>query len=266
MDFDEIIGRIGKLFFFISTLFIVSISLAGILYTDSFARTLGFNFSMFDVNSYTFFTQVLISDQYQVLGNGVVALTFIISFFCAFPRSLLLVSDLLYLVGLFFILLLPRSFFIFLLLVVSPFFLPFFLILITVFAVFVKVTENNFIMNGLKKVNLKLVENGHYKKIKIREQHTESSYLKATIMFVMVGYLVVLWLSWIVGIGAHGKKHADLYLKSQEYKSIQLIDKTKLNGVLVTKVKNGYLFVLKENNKDNLKASFIPDNVIFRID
>ena len=72
MEFDGILGRIGKLFFFVSTLFIVSISLAGIIYTHSFATAIGFDFSFFDLDIYTFFTQVLVSDEYHILGKGIV--------------------------------------------------------------------------------------------------------------------------------------------------------------------------------------------------
>ncbi len=88
MNIDEVFGRLAKFFFFISTLFIVSISLGGILYTDSFAQALGFNFSIFDLNVYTSFTQVLVSDQYNVFANGIVITIFIMSFIFVYPKSL----------------------------------------------------------------------------------------------------------------------------------------------------------------------------------
>lgn len=266
MDFDEILGRIGKLFFFFSTLFIVSISLAGILYTDSFAKELGFNFSMFDLNAYTFFTQVLISDRYQVLGYGMVSLVFIISFICVYPKSLLLVYDLFFVLGLHLLLLIPKSFFVFVFLMISPFLLPFLLIVLILVAVGIKIEHSNFIKEKWKKINLSLNKNEHYKKINNRKHHSESSYLKATIIFIIVASSLQLWLSWIVEVGQEGKKHAKVFLESQSYKTLMLTNNTTLKVVLVVKVKNGYLVVLNEDNKNKEKASFIPDNVILRID
>ncbi|MDY6459454.1 hypothetical protein, partial [Acinetobacter faecalis] len=102
---------LGKFFFFISTLFIVSISLGGILYTDSFSQTLGFNFSLFDLNAYTSFTQVLVSDQYNVFAKGIVVAIFIMSFIFVYPKSLLLVYDLLVILVSYIYCALPSKFF-----------------------------------------------------------------------------------------------------------------------------------------------------------
>ena len=56
------------------------------------------------------------------------------------------------------------------------------------------------------------------------------------------------------------------FLDSKEYKTLYLTNNTKRRVVMVSKVKNGYIFVLNENNKNKTKASFIPDSVILRID
>lgn len=260
------LGRIGKLFFFFSTLFIVSISLAGILYTDSFSRELGFDFSMFDLNAYTFFTQVLISDKYQVLGYGVVGLIFIISFVCVYPKSLLLVYDLFFILGLYLLSLLPNSFFLFIFLMFSPFLLPLLLIILILLALVIKIEESNFIKDKWRKINFSLDKNEHYKKINERKNHNESAYFKAIIVFIVMASSLKLWLSWIIDVGQQGQVHAQKHLDSTKYKTLYLTNNTKLKVVMVSKVKNGYIFVLNENNKNKEKASFIPDNVILRID
>ena len=78
--------------------------------------------------------------------------------------------------------------------------------------------------------------------------------------------LLLLWLHSMNQIGTQGTNHANIYFISQENKSIQLTNNSSLKGVLVSKVKGGYLFVLNNNNSFSAKASFISDNVILRID
>jgi len=77
---------------------------------------------------------------------------------------------------------------------------------------------------------------------------------------------VQLWCGWILGIGKQGEKHAKIYLKSKNYKTVVLTNNIKLKVVLVGKVRNGYLFVLHENNENRNKATFISDSAILRID
>lgn len=141
MNIDEVFGRLGKFFFFISTLFIVSISLGGILYTDSFAQALGFNFSIFDLNVYTSFTQVLVSDQYNVFANGIVITIFIMSFIFVYPKSLLLVYDLLVILVSYIYCALPSKFFLLLFLVISPFLLPLFFLTLVLVSIVLKLRE-----------------------------------------------------------------------------------------------------------------------------
>ncbi|MBP5992528.1 MAG: hypothetical protein KA518_01120 [Acinetobacter sp.] len=266
MDLESILGRIGKLFFFISTVFIISISLAGILYTDSFARELGFNFSLFDLNSYTFFTQVLISDKYQVLSKGVVTLIFIVSFICVYPKSLLLVYDLLFVVGLYLLLILPKSLLKLLLLMITPFLIPLLLVVLVFIAIVIKVADSNFIKEKWRKVNLSLDKNTHYQKVKKRESRVFSEYIKATVIYGFLATFLYLWLFWIVEVGKQGKPHAQKYLESNQFSTLYLTNGTQNKVVLISKVKNGYLFVLNESNKNKTKASFVPDSVILRID
>ncbi len=45
-----------------------------------------------------------------------------------------------------------------------------------------------------------------------------------------------------------------------------LTNNIKLKAVLISKVKNGYLFVLHEDGKNNNKATVISDSAILRID
>ena len=266
MDLNEVLGRISKFFFFISTLFIISISLAGILYTDSFARELGFNFSVFDLNAYTFFTQVLISDRYQIVAKGLVGLIFIVPFICAYPKSLLLIYDLFVAIGIYIFLALPKSLFKFLLLIISPFLIPILLLILVFMACAIKISECNMLKKKLREVNFKINKNKHYQIIKQRENHVYVAYIKALLIYGVLAIFLYLWMIWIVDVGNQGSPHAQKYLMSDQYSVIYLTNGTKSKGVLVSKVKNGYLFVLNENAKNKSKASFISDSVILRID
>lgn len=55
-------------------------------------------------------------------------------------------------------------------------------------------------------------------------------------------------------------------LRIPNYKAVMLTNNTKLKAVLISKVKNGYLFVLHEDGKNNNKATVISDSAILRID
>lgn len=266
MNIDDILGRIGKFFLFISTLFIASISLAGILYTDSFARKLGFNFSLFDLNAYTSFTQVLVSDRYNVFGNGIVITIFIMSFIFVYPKSLLLVYDLLVILVSKIYCALPSKIFLLLFLVISPFLLPLFFIILVFVSITLKLNELDCLKKRWKEVHLKLEGNEYYKKSDKRISFNFLSYIKATFLFVLMTLFLQLWIGWILDIGNQGKEHADKYLTSENYKTVILVSKQRVDGVFVSKVKNGYLFVLKGENGNNKKASFISDSAILRID
>lgn len=266
MNIDEVLGRLGKFFFFISTLFIVSISLGGILYTDSFSQSLGFNFSLFDLNAYTSFTQVLISDQYNVFAKGIVITIFIMSFIFVYPKSLLLVYDLLVILVSYIYCVLPSKFFLLLFLVISPFLLPFFFLILVFVSIVLKLKELNSLKEICREVNLKLEKNEYLKKSDKRIPSNFSSYIKASLVFVLIALPLQLWCGWILEIGKQGEKHAKNYLKSPNYKTVVLTNNIKLKAVLVGKVKNGYLFVLNENNKNRNQATFISDSAILRID
>lgn len=266
MNIDEILGRLGKFFFFISTLFIVSISLGGILYTDSFSQTLGFNFSLFDLNAYTSFTQVLVSDQYNVFAKGIVITIFIMSFIFVYPKSLLLAYDLLVILVSNIYYVLPSKFFLLLFLVISPFLLPLFFLILVLVSIVLKLREFNCLKKICREINLKLEKNEYYKKSDKRIPSNFPSYIKASFLFVLMALPLQLWGSWILGVGKQGEEHAKIYLKSPNYKTVMLINNTVFNAVLVSKVKGGYLFVLHENGKNNNKATFISDSAILRID
>ncbi|MDY6457911.1 hypothetical protein [Acinetobacter faecalis] len=91
-------------------------------------------------------------------------------------------------------------------------------------------------------------------------------FFKAMFLYLIMIYIFLFWIYWNVDVGEQGKKHAQTYLKSTNYKTVVLINDTKLKAVLVSKVKSGYLFVLNENGKNNNKATFISDSAILRID
>ena len=103
-------------------------------------------------------------------------------------------------------------------------------------------------------------------KVNQRQHQKEFSYLKVTPFYTVMVLLLLLWLHWMNQIGTQDTNHANIYLISQENKSIQLTNNSSLKGVLVSKVKGGYLFVLNNNNSFSAKASFISDSAILRID
>ena len=204
-------------------------------------------------------------------------LLFIIPFIYVYPSSLILVFDLICLMGLYFFKIIPKSFFLFICLMISPFILlmvltVFLLILLlspvifTVIFIIKKVKIDRCVRERFKNINVELDNNQLYHKISNRINQTQSSYLKAATLYFVSAFLLILWLHWIVEIGSQGANHANIYLNSQENKSIKLTDNSILNGALVGKVKGGYLFVLNNNNSCTAKASFISDSAILRID
>ncbi|MDY6458044.1 hypothetical protein, partial [Acinetobacter faecalis] len=96
MDVDVVLARIGKLFFFVSTLFIISISCAGGLYIESFAEELDVKYSVFEMNFNNLFLNVFIADQFQILLKTVLIVIAIVSFVYVYPKSLMLFYDFMY--------------------------------------------------------------------------------------------------------------------------------------------------------------------------
>ncbi|MDY6460848.1 hypothetical protein [Acinetobacter faecalis] len=158
------------------------------------------------------------------------------------------------------------NFFFFIFLVISPFLLPLFFLILVLVSIVLKLREFYCLKKICREVNLKLEKNEYYKKSDKRIPSNFSPYIKATFLFVLMALPLQLWSNWILSVGKQGEKHAKIYLESPNYKAVMLTNNTKLKAVLISKVKNGYLFVLHENGKNNNKATFISDSAILRID
>lgn len=249
------------------TFFTISISFAGLMYIDGLAHTLGFDVSLFDLNFYDFFIYVVISDNLNVFPVFILSLAIAISF-VLYPKAIIFVYDFTYI---FFIYLWnffggSKKIVPFFLIFISPFLIFLFFICLIFYAVILKLNELKLFKNYFLKVKEKLIDDDQYLKSSNRLGEGSHNFFKSYLVFSFILLLFISWLGWVVHIGKQGQVHAQKHLDSTEYKTLYLTNNTKLKVVMVSKVKNGYIFVLNENNKNKEKASFIPDNVILRID
>lgn len=268
---DQVFNRLSKLVF-LTTFFIVSISFSGLIYFDNFFSTLGFDYSIFELEFYSFFVKVLISDHNNVIIKTIFSVIFFISFVVIYPRSLRFIYDIIYLCALsiWYFFRIPGGFSYFLLFYFSPFLFPFIFIVLIIHAVFIKVNENKKFNDHIKKVKSDLQRNDNYIKLLARINEVSDDFLKSYITFIIIFLAFFLWLAWAFDIGKQGQKHAEeyLYFPANNLKTVYLVDRSDLKAKFISKVKNGYLFVLEEKDgcKFKKKAIFISDSAILRID
>lgn len=272
MVFDNIVARINSLIL-IPGLFILSVSFAGLMYFDSLSQGLGFsNSSLFDQDFDHLFTKVFISDRHNIImASATFILLAFIPFAIVYPKSLTFILNL----SKIFVLILwhslkllnfPIKYLVFLLLFISPFLIPVLLAVLLVWSSSVKLSENKKLKKYKDETSRNVKDDPRYVESSTKLKESEEHFFKSYLMACALLPIFALWLGWVLYIGNQGQKHADIYLKSSDYKKVYLIDKTVFDAVFVSKVKNGYLFVLKDGEKNKEKASFIPDSAILRID
>lgn len=253
---------------FLYTFFTISISFAGLLYFDGFSRRLDFNNSIFELDFTSFFESVLISDHHNIMANISVFIIFFISFAVLYPKSLIFLFDIfrLSILSIGYFLGLSQKSLIFFLIYISPFLLPFALVILIIKALCLKLNEIDKIKHHMQSCKEKLAVHPEYIERTSRIDEGTKDFLRSNIVFFAFSILFLFWLGWVIYIGNQGKKHAEFYLNSKKYKMVYLTNNSEIKGVFVSKVKNGYLFVLNEAGQNKDKASFIPDSAILRID
>ncbi len=263
---DHIFNRLSRLIFVI-TFFTISISFAGLMYAEGLSQRLGFNISIFDLKFYDFFIFVVIADNLNVLLGFIIFSAISISF-VLYPKSVRFIFDLVYICFAFLWSLLggEKKIIPFLCIFVFPFCLIPFLIILVIHVIIIKLKEIKLLRGYWKEIQKKLNMDEKYLDSINRFSDGSQNFYKSYLVFFIIFSFFVVWLAWIVYIGNQGKEHADKYLISKKYKTVILISKQRVDGVFVSKVKNGYLFVLNENGKNNNKATFISDSAILRID
>lgn len=263
--FDQILNRLSR-FVFVVTFFTVTISFAGLMFIAGFSERLGFDISLFDLNFYDFFIYVIVADNLNFFVGFVVFSALGISCI-AYPKSLIFIFDLIY-VSVFSVwcFIGGKKIIPFILICLSPLLIiPFFIFLLA-YATSIKLKDFKIVNGYLFNVRQERHLDERYVNSINRIEDGSHSFFKSYLVFSIILIIFIVWLGWVVHIGKQGTKQAEKYLNSTEYKTIYFTSNTVIQGVYITKVKNGYLFVLNRNNKNNAKASFIPDNVIFRID
>ncbi|MDH0564832.1 hypothetical protein [Acinetobacter courvalinii] len=295
MMLDNIFKNLSKLAV-LSVIFTLTISCAGFFYLRHFSHVLGYDVSPFDMDFYTFLDIVLKSDSHNLIVNFSHSYLLIFVFCVLYPKSLQFVFDILiifFLIGWnylgwnFFKFLYSfknfRYFFWFFAIYTSPLLIlisislliPLFFIAVILFGIYLII--GLFIRNNvdfdkyMQKGRTNVEENFTYKKIsehmdKLGNNIWKMDFVLACIVYFSAMFLILGWLHWAGSIEMRGSLDAKNYLNSTNYKKVYLIDKTVFDAVFVSKVKNGYLFVLKDGEKNKEKASFIPDSAILRID
>jgi len=295
MMLDHIFKHLSKLAIF-SVIFTVSISCAGFLYLRHFSHILGYDISPFDMDFYTFLDIVLKADSHNMIANFSLFYLLIFVFCILYPKSLEFLFDILitlFLIGWSYLgwnlfkFLYSFQFFkhIFgfcaiyisplLIFTLIPLLIPLFFIWVipcgiySIISLFIK--SNVDFDQYMKKAKSDVEENPRYKIISERMDKLGNNILKmdfgvACIVFFSAIFLILGWLQWAGPIERKGSSDAENYLKSTDYKKVYLVDKTDVDAVFISKVKNGYLLVLKDGKKNKEKASFIPDSAILRID
>lgn len=263
---DQFFSRISRLVFVV-TFFTISISFAGLMYIDGLSNKLGFNVSLFDLTFYDFFIYVVISDNLNIFIGFILSLAISVSF-VLYPKAIIFVYDFIYICLLCLWKFFGGSkkivpFFVFF---ISPFLILPVVVFLISHCVVIKIKEIKAFENHLLTVVKEVNEDEQYLKSSSRLGEGSHNFFKSYLVFSFVLLLFIAWLGWVVHIGKQGQVHAQKFLDSKEYKTLYLTNNTKRRVVMVSKVKNGYIFVLNENNKNKTKASFIPDSVILRID
>ena len=106
---------------------------------------------------------------------------------------------------------LPAKLFLLLFLVISPFLLPLFFLILVFVSIVLKLKDFDCFEKICRDVSFKLEKNTYYKKSDKRIPSNFSSYIKASLVFVLMALPVQLWCGWILGIGKQGEKHAKIY-------------------------------------------------------
>ena len=263
MKFEYIFSRLSRLVFLIAFCNF-SIFVAGIVYVDSLSSALGFDISLFDLEFYNFFIYTILADKLNIILYFIFFLFILIPIFL-YPKSLIFAYGFLtmilcliwgcvehkrYIIIRFFAL----------------FMVPLLFIALIIYSILLKVMEREFIKTLTYRINNKLTNSSQFLTSISRMNKNGDDFFNFYLVFCILLSIGIVWFGWIVYIGNQGEKQAKIYLESPNYKSVILVSKQRVDGVLVSKVKNGYLFVLHEDGKNNNKATFISDSAILRID
>lgn len=85
--FKKLSDAISHITYF-TTFLIVSISLGGLIFFDSFSKNMEYDISIFDLDFYILFIQVVVSDKSNFIGWGLILFIVLFVVFEFFPKTL----------------------------------------------------------------------------------------------------------------------------------------------------------------------------------
>ena len=256
----------AKLAFF-STFVMVSITLGGLFYFDTYLKAFGYDLTFIELDFYTLFMNVLILDPHKILTKCFGAVVTLIVMLEFFPKSLNFIIG----IALFLWLILEKY------ILIS--FLKFLLHIFRKLYKFINIVSFGFLqyliiklINLLKLSFVFLSEKTKSEQEIVQDKldftNAFSEYEKSTKWVVLALGLSMLWIFWLVSFGDVAKSRAELLLKNNNIYGYQLFKSNQpqpINCQLIMKLKTGYLVVVKDPKSGQRVVTLFSDNVVEKI-
>lgn len=263
---EKINHSFAKLAFF-STFVMVSITLAGLFYFDTYLKAFGYDLTFIELDFYTLFMSVLILDSHKILTTCFGAVVTLIVMLEFFPKSLNFIIG----IGLFLWLLLEK----YILVSLLKFLVLIFLMLLKLinivsfgFLQYFLIKLRNLLKVGVLFLSKKTTSEQKIVQDKLDFTNAFMEYEKSTKWVVLALGLSLLWIFWLSSFAELAQSRAKVSLsKDYQFKyQMFMIDKPQpINCQLILKLKTGYLVVVKDPKSGQRVATLFSDNVVEKI-
>ncbi|WP_291374296.1 hypothetical protein [Acinetobacter sp. UBA6720] len=265
--FSEAIGHITCF----ATFLIVSITLSGLIFFDSFTKGLKYNISILDIDFYSLLVQFLIVNHSGLIGYSVSVFIILFIFFEFFPKAFNFILGIFH----FLYLILLKFFNGLVLLLLQSLLMPIVAILVVV----------NWMLNDWLYKSCIWFLDIVTKLFKYLDRHSKTEqnqikntyqieegykhYEKGSFWIVVALGLLIVWLKWIVLFGTTAEKYIENLKKADARHWVYLKmgdEKIKpVPSILLFKTKEGYLVISKETDNFN-KAVIYSNNIVIKIE
>ena len=254
---------------YFATFLIVSITLGGLIYFDSFSKSIEYDISIFDLDFYNLFIKVIVLDQSNFIGYGLILFTILFIVVEFFPKTITFFLGIFHFCILILIKTLkePLNFLLytfFMVLMCPLIIIDWFIygrIKITLIKIIELIARQIKAFDSFSKKEQEIIKN----KYKMEESYKD--YEKSSIwVLVSLGFLII-WLKWLIQFGHVADKQVENY-KTKEMSHLVYIQNNnqiqKIPSIYISKTKNGYLVMIENNN--TRKAVIYSDNVVNKIE
>lgn len=268
MFLKKLSTSIGHIAFF-STFLIVSITLGGLIYIDTFLNEIDYNITLLDIDFYNVFIAFLTGDKFGLIGHGLTA--FIVLFIIAefFPKTFYFFIGISHFFYLGLLKLLNR--------IKEPLYFFVFSFSIIIFCLFIVLNWILFdspqkiiifMANCIRKLDHAMKEERLAIQKKYEMELAFKDYEKGSFWIIIALGLFLGWLFWLLEFGAVAKDKVQQLQNKNMSHNIYLQMGGKVEKVpcrYLLKTRNGYL-VMVEGSSGKKKAVIYTDNVVYKLE